>query len=210
MGSPRSHPIFGSPWSLLKCHNAEVKTGGVGFTNLAVSSSTVVWSFTSYCLNPRTLSLLAGIGQHAVSQQGICYFPSCSRPCHPVVRRLSPGVLGISGIALLSTSWLACASPQLHLEWLLFPEKREGVLSLSVCQRVNIYQIAALHRTVQDHGGYRSGSDASLPLRCSSQEGLVKRCTEMTMDQGGTCQGQRLCQAVQRQQRLQEGRDGGA
>ena len=76
MGSPRSHPIFGSPWSLLKCHNAEVKTGGVGFTNLAVSSSTVVWSFTSYCLNPRTLSLLAGIGQHVVSQQGICYFPS--------------------------------------------------------------------------------------------------------------------------------------
>lgn len=162
------------PDSPLKCHGAEGKTNGVGFTYLAVSSLTVVWTFTSYCLNPQTLSLLTTSASMWVLSKRSVASPPFSWPRHPVIKRLSQGVLGTSRTVLLSISWtaFACASSQPCLEWLLFRQKqtggRDSCLLLLGHQRANIYQIPARHRTMQDHVGQQSGSDVTLPLRCSS------------------------------------------
>lgn len=162
------------PDSPLKCHDAEGKTNGVGFTNLAVSSLTVVWTFTSYCLNPQTLSLLTPSASMWVLSKRSVTSPPFSWPRHPVIKRLSQGVLGTSRTALLSISWtaFACASSQPRLEWLLFRQKqtrgRDSCLLLLGHQRANIYQIPARHRTMQDHVGQQGGSGVTLPLRCSS------------------------------------------
>ena len=170
--------IIFSHWNCLtaplKCHNADGKTNGVGFTNLAVSSLTVVWTFTSYCLNPQTLSLLMTSASMWVLSKRSVTSPPCSWPRHPVIRRLSQGVLGTSRSVLPSISWtaFACASSQPRLEWLLFPQKqtrgRDSCLLLLGHQRANIYQIPARHRTMQGHVGHQGGSDVTLPLRCSS------------------------------------------
>lgn len=41
---------------------------------------------------------------------------------------------------------------------------------------------------MKDYGGQKGGSDASLPLRCSSPGRGYKRCIEITVHQEGMCQ----------------------